>query len=102
VRFPRHVVGDLCEAIAVKELTARGYAVFTTTQAHCPIDIIAVAPGGEVLMLDIKADRFRTNPDRKKPSRIHRKLSDQQKLLGVRMAYVNEDTEEMHITGLSA
>jgi Holliday junction resolvase-like predicted endonuclease len=98
LKFPRHIVGDLCEAIAVKELTARGYTVFTTTQAHSPIDIIAVAPGGEMLYLDVKADRFRVNPNRTKRSRIHRKRSDQQKLLGVRMCYVNEHTEELHIT----
>lgn len=99
MKYPAHTLGDLCEAIALKELTARGYWVFTTTQAHSPIDLIAVAPGGEVLFVDCKYDRKRKNPDRKTPSRIYRKRTDQQKLLGVRICYVDPDAEEIVIPG---
>ena len=99
MKFPSHTLGDLCEAIALKELTARGYWVFTTTQAHSPIDLIAVAPGGEVLYVDCKHDRKRINPHRKTPTRIHRVRTDQQKLLGVQICYVDPDAERIIIPG---
>lgn len=99
MRFPKHVRGDLCEAIALKELISRGYWVFKSDLTHSPIDIIAVAPGGNVLMLDVKQEARRVLKDRKHlgPCRIHRVLSEQQKKLGVRMCYVNLDTEEICI-----
>ena len=95
MKFPSHTLGDLCEAIALKELTARGYWVFTTTQAHSPIDLIAVAPGGEVLYVDCK----HVNPHRKTPTRIHRVRTEQQKLLGVQICYVDPDAERIIIPG---
>jgi hypothetical protein len=97
VRDPKHVLGDLCEAIAVKELTARGYWVFVPLSLQCPVDIIAATPGGELMLLDCKADKFRTNPNRKTPSRIHRVLSPQQKQLGVKICYVNSADETIVI-----
>jgi hypothetical protein len=99
MRYPSHTLGDLCEAIALKELTARGYWVFTTTQAHSPIDLIGVAPGGEVLYIDCKRDRERVNPGRDHPSRITRARTEQQKLLGVEICYVNPNTETIIIPG---
>ena len=95
MRFPKHVAGDLCEAIALKELVARGYWVFKSGLTHSPIDIIAISPGGKVLMLDVKQEAFRVLKDRKHlgPYRIYRVLTEQQKKLGVRMCYVNLKTE---------
>lgn len=93
----RHTLGDLCEAIAVKEFTKLGFTVFTTTQAHSPVDIIAVDRAGKLYLFDCKADRARFNPGRKVSSRIHRKRTDEQKRLGVRICYVNEHEERIHI-----
>jgi len=47
--------------------------------------------------LDAKQDAIRTTKDRKNPHRIHRPLSATQRLLNVRVAYVNIDTGEVHI-----
>ncbi len=94
---PRHALGDLCEAIAVKEFTRLGFTVFTTTQAHSPVDIVCVDRAGELYLFDCKADATRTSPGRKIPSRIHRKRTDEQKRLGVRMCYVDEAAEKIHI-----
>jgi len=97
VRHPKHVNGDLAEAIAVQELTARGFWVFTTTQAHGPADIIALSPGGETLFLDIKKDTWRKLKNRAQPQRINRVLTDEQVRLGVRLCYVNVNTNEITI-----
>jgi hypothetical protein len=97
VRHPKHVNGDLAEAIAVQELTARGYWVFTTHQAHGPADIIALSPGGETLLLDIKKETWQKRADRPKPQRINRVLTEEQLRLGVRLCYVNINTNEMTI-----
>ena len=94
---PRHALGDLCEAIAVKEFTRLGFTVFTTTQAHSPVDIVCVDRAGELYLFDCKANASRVSPGRKTPSRIHRKRTDEQKRLGVRMCYVDEAAEKIHI-----
>ncbi len=93
----RHTLGDLCEAIAVKEFTRLGFTVFTTTQAHSPVDIVCVDRAGELYLFDCKANASRVSPGRKTPSRIHRKRTDEQKRLGVRMCYVDEAAEKIHI-----
>ena len=94
---PRHRLGDLCEAIAVKEFTRLGFTVFTSTQVHSPVDIIAVDRAGRIFMFDCKRDNARCLPGRKTPSRIHRKRTDEQKKLGVRICYVNEIEEKIHV-----
>jgi hypothetical protein len=54
--------------------------------------VIAITSVGKLYLFDAKTDRFRVNPDRRKRSRIYRKRSVLQKLLRVRIAYVNERT----------
>jgi len=97
MRPDTHILGDVCEAIAVKELTAQGYFVYTTSQGTGPIDIVALAPGGELLLLDVKSDSQRVNLGGKRPTRIYRKRSALQKRLGVMICYVNAETEMIFI-----
>ena len=90
--FPQHSTGDICEAILVENLLRRGWYVYRPVSAYGPVDVIAISPGGKTYLFDAKADRFRVNPDRRKRARIHRKRSLLQKILHVRIAYVNETT----------
>jgi hypothetical protein len=64
---------------------------------HGPVDVVAYNDEGQFYFLDAKQDASRTSKDRKKPHRIHRPLSVTQRLLNVRIAYVNIDTGEVHI-----
>ena len=51
----------------------------------------------QLQLLDSKQDAKRVNPNRKTPTRIHRPLSALQKSLGVRMAYIDLDTRDVHV-----
>jgi len=62
-----------------------------------PVDVVAYNDDGAVYFLDAKQDAIRTTKGRKNPHRIHRPLSATQRLLNVRVAYVNIDTGEVHI-----
>lgn len=74
-----------------------GYYVFRPLAAQGPADLICVNDTGQIILLDSKSDSKRINPGRSKPERIYRKLSDTQKLLNVRMAYVNKDERTVFI-----
>ena len=89
---PRHVIGDISELILVENLLRRGWYVYRPLSAWGPVDVIAITSVGRLYLFDAKTDRFRVNPDRRKRSRIYRKRSVLQKLLRVRIAYVNETT----------
>lgn len=92
----RHRTGDICESILAEYLLRKNWWVFVPLSGHGPVDVIAITPEAEVFLFDSKADRFRKNPNRNVCNRIYRVRSDIQKQLNVRIAYVNEDTREIH------
>lgn len=95
--YKKHLVGQVCETLLCEWLTRRGYYVFLPRMLSGPADVVAIKDDGTILLFDSKREAERTNPNRSKPCRIYRKRSDVQKKLGVRMAYVNPDTREIHV-----
>jgi hypothetical protein len=89
--------GQICETLLTEWLLRRGFYVCRPLAGQGPVDVIAYNDGGQFYFLDAKQDSVRTVKDRKKPVRIHRPLSATQRLLNVRVAYVNIDTGEVHI-----
>lgn len=79
--------GKRAELLAAELLMAHGCHVYMPVLEQGPIDLIAIAPEGEVFYFDVKkAGR------RKDGSIISRRTSDIQKKLGVRLLYVDLDT----------
>ena len=93
----RQTTGDVCEAILIEYLLRKDLWVFTPFNNQGPVDVIAVSPSGKLYLFDAKADRKRWLKNRPSPHRIHRKRTLVQKLLRVRIAYVNEDERTVHI-----
>ena len=89
--------GDLCELICNEHFMREGYRVFTASHGSSPIDLVIVNQHG-VRLIQVKKDGQRTNPDRNKYFRIHRKRSDLQKQLGVAIVYVNPDKRSVTVT----
>ena len=88
----RRFTGALCELRLAQYLLEHQYWAFSPVINHdSPIDLVAVGQDGEVLLLDSKADNKRVNKGRTSPSRINRIRTEQQKKLGVRIAYVEAD-----------
>ena len=89
--------GDVCETILIEYLLRKNLWVFTPFSGQGPVDVIAISPDGKVYLFDAKADRARWLKNRAtQPHRIYRKRSALQKLLRVRIAYVNEDERTVH------
>jgi len=65
--------------------------------AQGPGDCVADNDDGEILLLDAKQEARRVNPGRKIPTRVHRPLTALQKTLGVRVAYIDLDTRDVHV-----
>jgi len=61
------------------------------------VDCVAYNDDGEILLLDAKQEARRVNPGRKIPTRVHRPLTALQKTLGVRVAYIDLDTRDVHV-----
>lgn len=93
----RHTEGQICETILVEYLLRRNLYVFQPVSAHGPVDVVAINAEGEMYLFDAKKNAKRYVPERKTNHRIHRVLSPLQKTLGVRMAYVDIATREVHI-----
>lgn len=81
----------------MKYLANEGYYVFSPLGSQSPIDVVAVDKSGRSFFFDAKKDARRANPGRKKKARIHRLRTDLQKQMGVRMAYVDLETGNVHI-----
>lgn len=98
MRHPKHVGGDAAEALAALEFIEQGAWVFTTAQAHSPADMVVVRPGGQVDLLDIKklGKRIASKHGRT-PTKIHRVLTPQQRICGVRICYVDLSTREVDV-----
>ena len=93
----RHTEGQICEIILIEYLLRQDLYVFLPISAHGPVDVIAINAEGEMYLFDAKKDAGRYVPERGTNHRIHRVLSPLQKTLGVRIAYVDVVTREVHI-----
>tara|TARA_R100001594_G_scaffold115686_2_gene150562 strand:- start:402 stop:677 length:276 start_codon:yes stop_codon:yes gene_type:complete len=71
--------------------------VYSASAIVGPVDVIAISKKGKIYLFDAKKDAKRYVPERGREHRIHRVLTPIQKLLGVRMAYVDVKTREVHI-----
>ena len=90
----RRRVGALCEVIATEHFFNLGYYVFHPWFGIGPVDLICIrSTPPEILLLDIKADAFRSAP----ATRISRVLTVHQRRLGVRICYVNPETREVYL-----
>ncbi len=92
-----HQVGQISETILTEWLLRRDYYVARPTAGQGPVDIVAYNEKGQIILLDSKTESTRVNTGRKNPTRIYRALSPIQKRLGVRIAYVDQDTREVNI-----
>ena len=94
----RHTEGKICEVILAEYFLRHDHYVFIPIAGQGPADLIVInGVTAEVILLDAKKDCFRYVKDRPVYHRVHRKRTPIQKKLGVRMAYVNIDTREVHI-----
>ena len=99
----RHTEGQICETILAEYLLRQNMYVFKPEATSCPVDVIAISKKGTVYLFDAKKDATRAGAGRhsirkrKNEQRIYRVLTPFQKLLGVRMAYVNINTRNVHI-----
>jgi len=83
-----HLKGAASEICLAQFLTKKGYWVFSPIVHHAgPVDLVAISPDGEILLLDAKSDARRSA----KNTRIHRARTKIQKMLGVKIAYVSAD-----------
>ncbi len=88
----RNVEGKRCELIAVDWLLSQGCYTYTQTMEQGPIDIVALSPKGEWFFFDVKKASRREDG-----SIISRVIKPKQKKLGVRLLYVDIDTNECHL-----
>jgi hypothetical protein len=94
----RHLEGQICETILAEYLMRRGFYVFIPPAGFGPVDVIGISgETGKVYLFDAKKDTKRYLKGRNVPHRIHRVLTEEQKLFGVRIAYVNMDTHKVHV-----
>jgi hypothetical protein len=93
----RQQQGQICETILTEWLLRQGYYVCRPLAAQGPVDCVAYNDDGQILLLDSKQDAKRVNPGRKIASRVYRPLSAVQKLLGVRVAYIDLKTRDVHV-----
>jgi hypothetical protein len=110
--YKRHGEGLICEVILTEYLLQKGFYVFRPQAGFGPVDVIGISGvTGKVYLFDAKKEKLRKinrtlkggkigAQGSKKPHgpyRINRVLSEEQKLLGVRIAYVNMDTREVTV-----
>ena len=110
--YKRHGEGLICELILTEYLLHRGFYVFRPQAGFGPVDVIGISgTTGKVYLFDAKKDKYRKinktlmgdkvgKKGAKKgygPYRIYRVLSEEQKILGVRMAYVDIDTRKITV-----
>tara|TARA_R100001244_G_scaffold101315_1_gene75566 strand:+ start:447 stop:788 length:342 start_codon:yes stop_codon:yes gene_type:complete len=93
----RHTEGQICETILAEYLLRQDMYVFKPEATSCPVDVIAISKKGTIYLFDAKKDAARIVAGRKNKQRIYRVLSPFQKLLGVRMAYVDINTRNVYI-----
>jgi hypothetical protein len=89
--------GCLSETILTEWLIRKDWYVARPVGQQGPADVVAYNEDGEILLLDSKTDGSRVIKGRKSASRIYRTLTDVQKKIGVRVAYVDPETRQVTI-----
>ena len=88
----RIAYGKQSELIAAAWLIGQGCYVYQPFIEQGPVDLVALTPEGKIHLFDVK-----TVSRRKDGSVISRTLKQGQQALGVRLLYVDRDTNECHL-----
>ena len=88
----RIAYGKQSELIAAAWLIGQGCYVYQPFIEQGPVDLVALTPEGEIHLFDVK-----TVSRRKNGTVISRTLKQGQQALGVRLLYVDRDTNECHL-----
>ena len=89
---PKHEpnrVGDMAEHYAITWLWDKGYHVFKNSGCTGPVDIGAMKPNGEIILIDVKSY---------KDGRLSAKTMTQKKL-GVQYLHYNSETRKCRFVG---
>ena len=78
-------IGDMAEHYAITWLWDNGYQVFRNCGCTGPVDLVAMAPNGDIKLLDVKSYKH-TNLSSRTPL---------QKELGVQYVHFNSETRKM-------
>lgn len=87
-------LGLLAELRAAQWLLEQGFWTFLPVGGFGPIDLIAVSKTGKVHLFDVKSASRRSGTG----YIVSRKLSTFQRLIGVRLLYVDTETNEVFLT----
>jgi|TARA_R110000824_G_scaffold356372_1_gene543629 hypothetical protein len=94
----KHIKGQISETILTEYFLRYRFYVFRPLAAFGPVDVVAVSSQtGNIYLLDAKSVGRRKLKGRIGLHLIYRTLSKEQKLLGVRIAYVDLKTHEVKI-----
>ena len=88
VKLSTNIKGTIGEYQEIVNLTRQGYWVAKAVDPQCPFDLVAVAPDGDIQLLDIKTNTYRKHikPYRRK---IWRSPTAKQKKLGIKIIMVD-------------
>jgi outer membrane protein W len=96
--YVKHIKGQISETILTEYFLRYRFYVFRPLAGFGPIDIVVISSQtGNTYLLDAKATSKRKLKGRVGLQPIYRNLSKEQKLLGVRIAYVDIKTREVEI-----
>ena len=86
----KSVKGITSELVAAVEYMKRGYYVSFSLDPLCPFDLVVTDNDGDSFLVDVKTESKRKTKSgsHDKGGRIYRKLSKEQKKMGVRLKYV--------------
>lgn len=87
-------LGLLAELRAAQWLLEQGFWTFLPVGGFGPIDLIAVSKTGKVHLFDVKSASRRSSTG----YIVSRKLSTFQRMIGVRLLYVDTETNEVFLT----
>ena len=96
----RNGFGKRCELIAAEWLLSQNCYVYSPFVEQGPVDLIALAPGHQWFLFDVKKLEkiiFFTNHKRKDGSIISRTLTSRQLSLGIRLLYVDIETKRVEL-----
>ena len=94
----KHLKGQISETILTEYFLRHKFYVFKPIAAFGPIDLVVISSiTGKTYAVDAKTESFRKLKGRSGKYRISRTLSEEQRKMGVRIAYVNMDTRKINI-----
>jgi len=88
--------GDIAEYYAVTWLWDQGYEVFRNCGCSGPIDIVAVGPDGNTILIDVKTANKSIGGNQTRSAYASRNVL--QKQLGVVVLQFNPDTRQLKFT----